>query len=94
MKKSKQRKGHNLTAEQEAELMISVAECDDPNNLISHEDAVREIESWLKRPKKSTYNLTPEQEIELDEGIAETYDPTKTIAHEDVMKKYEKWLKP
>ena len=40
---------YNLTPEQEAELMISVAECDDPKNLISHEDAVKEIESWLNR---------------------------------------------
>ena len=40
---------YNLTPEQEAELLMADAECDDPTNLVSHEDAVREIESWLRR---------------------------------------------
>ena len=38
-----------LTPNQEAELMLSVAECDDPNNLVSHEEAVNQIEQWLNR---------------------------------------------
>jgi hypothetical protein len=40
---------YNLTPEQEAELILSEAECDDPKNLVSHEEAVKQIESWLKR---------------------------------------------
>ena len=40
---------YNLTPEQEAELLIADSECDDPANLVSHEDAVNEIESWLRR---------------------------------------------
>ena len=40
---------YNLTPEQEAELLMADAECDDPTNLVSHEDAVKEIESWLRR---------------------------------------------
>ncbi len=40
---------YNLTPEQEAELALSVAECDDPANLVSHEEAIKQIESWLRR---------------------------------------------
>ncbi len=40
---------HNLTPEQEAELALSVAECDDLENLVPHEEAIKQIESWLKR---------------------------------------------
>lgn len=88
-----------LTAQQRAELRLAVAECNDPNNLVSHEEAVIQIEKWLKRPKKLkqeegiSVNLTSQQAAELDAAIAETYDPTKLIDHEDVMKKYSKWLK-
>jgi hypothetical protein len=74
---------------QKKELLLAASECDDPNNLVSHEEAVKEIEKWLNRPVK----LTPKQEADLKEAIEETYDPTKLIDHEVVMKKYTKWLK-
>ena len=40
---------YHLTPEQEVELALSVAECDDPANLVTHEEAIKQIESWLKR---------------------------------------------
>jgi hypothetical protein len=61
---------YHLTPTQRAELLIADVECDDPNNLISHEEAVKQIEKWLNKPAR----LTPEQEVELEEAIAETYD--------------------
>ncbi len=38
-----------LTPEQETELALSIAECDDPANLVTHEEAIKQIESWLRR---------------------------------------------
>ena len=99
MKKTKfkivNKKGYKFTSELMRQLRLADAECDDPNNLVSHEEAVSQIESWLNRtPKEKAkrLNLTLQQLKELDEAIAETYDPTKLIDHEVVMKKYEKWL--
>lgn len=40
---------NNFTAEQIANLIIAEKECDDPSNLVSHDEAVKEIEGWLKR---------------------------------------------
>ena len=40
---------NGFTPEQIEHLLMVEAECDDPNNMVSHEDAVKEIESWLKR---------------------------------------------
>jgi ABC-type microcin C transport system duplicated ATPase subunit YejF len=40
---------YNFTPEQVAQIMLADAECDDPNNLVSHEEAVNQIESWLNR---------------------------------------------
>ena len=40
---------YNLTPEQEAELALSIEECDDPANLVAHDEAVKQIESWLRR---------------------------------------------
>ena len=40
---------YTLTPEQEANLIIAEAECDDPTNLVSHDEAVKQIEQWLKR---------------------------------------------
>ena len=90
--------GYKLAPDQEKQMMIALAECNNPNNLVSHEEAVFQIETWLNRPITSKnsdgYNdLTPQQKIDLEEAIAETYHPTKLIDHEDVMKKYKKWLK-
>jgi uncharacterized protein HemY len=92
------RMASRLTSQQKKELRLAIAECEGPNNLVSHEEAMLQIEQWLKRPNKVENNskmpcLTPEQEAELEKAIAETYDPTKLIDHEDVMKKYSKWLK-
>jgi predicted DNA binding protein len=90
---------YRLTPEQEAELMLAVAECDDPKNLVSHKKAVTQIESWLNRsikPEEDTQisdnHLTPKQEAELKQAIAQTHDPAMQIDHEEVMKKYKKWL--
>ncbi len=49
---------YNLTPEQEEELMLSVAECDVPTNLISHEEAVNQIEIFFdtrQNPKNRPY---------------------------------------
>ena len=40
---------HDLIAEQQAELKTAIAECDDPSNLVPQEEAVKQIEQWLKR---------------------------------------------
>ena len=38
----------DLTLEQQKELEEALAECDDPTKLISHEEATKQIELWLK----------------------------------------------
>jgi histidyl-tRNA synthetase len=40
---------HNFTPEQVAQILLADAECDDPNNLVAHEEAINQIESWLNR---------------------------------------------
>ena len=40
---------NGFTPEQIEHLLMVEAECDDPSNMVSHEEAVKEIESWLKR---------------------------------------------
>lgn len=37
----------DLTPEQQAELDISIAECDDPSKLTSHEKVMQMTEQWL-----------------------------------------------
>ena len=37
----------DLTAEEQAELEATLAECDDPNNMVSDEDAQKQIDTWL-----------------------------------------------
>jgi CTP:phosphocholine cytidylyltransferase-like protein len=37
----------DLTLEQQAELDISIAECDDPSKLTSHEKVMQMSEQWL-----------------------------------------------
>lgn len=37
----------DLTAEQQAELEATLAECDDPNNMVSDEDAQKQIDASL-----------------------------------------------
>jgi hypothetical protein len=38
-----------LTPMQQAELEASIKECDNPANLVPHEEAVKMIDVWLKR---------------------------------------------
>jgi hypothetical protein len=42
----------HLTTKQRKALLLADAECDDPNNLVSHEEAVKEIEKWLNTTPK------------------------------------------
>ena len=37
----------DLTAEEQAELEATLADCDDPNNMVSDEDAQKQIDAWL-----------------------------------------------
>ena len=37
----------DLTAEQQAELKATLAGFDDPNNMVSDEDAQKQIDGWL-----------------------------------------------
>ena len=45
--------GNNgFTPEQIEQLLIAEVECDDPNNFISHEEVVKEMEELLNRPRQ------------------------------------------
>ncbi len=40
---------HKLDQEQKIELLLTDDECEDEDNLISHEDAKKEYTKWLKK---------------------------------------------
>jgi hypothetical protein len=46
-------KGYNFTPYQLAQITLADAECDNPNNLVTHEEAIFHIEKWLKRSIQS-----------------------------------------
>lgn len=73
----------DLTAEQQAELEATLAECDDPNNMVSDKDAQKQIDEAL---------LSEEQIIRLKKNIAYSRASSNLIDHEDVKKKYDKWF--
>jgi hypothetical protein len=74
----------DLTAEEQASLEATLAECDDPNNMVSDEDAQKQI---------NEFSFSKEQNEQLKLAIAESRMPENRIPYEDIKNEFAQWFK-
>ncbi len=74
----------DLTAEEQASLEATLAECDDPNNMVSDEDAQKQI---------NEFSFSKEQNEQLKLAIAESRMPENRISYEEIKNEFAQWFK-